>query len=140
MSVATHLAIVVDDYDAMIRTFIPDYTEMLDVAARVVATRRPLTTVVDLGTGTGALAATVARLAPRAAIVGIDEDAAMLAVAARRLGRRRASLVHENFLTASLPSCDAMTASFALHHIAPRVASGRCMPARDRRCARAAAW
>ena len=117
MSVASHLVIDLDEYDARIRTFIPDYEEMLDVVAQVVGLRRPRT-VVDLGTGTGALAGRIARAVPGISIVGIDEDAAMLQMAQRRLRRRRATFVHESFLTAPLPACDAITASFALHHIA----------------------
>ena len=122
MSVSRHLAINIDEYDARIRTFIPGYEEMLGVAARIAATVRPLNAVVDLGTGTGALAARVARLAPHASVTGIDEDAGMLVAAARRLRRYRASLVHDSFLRAPLPRCDAITASFALHHVeSPRV-------------------
>src|SRR5688500_15746235 len=95
---------------------------MLDVAARIAAAVRPLDAVVDLGTGTGALAARVARLAPRASVTGIDEDAGMLVAATRRLRRYRASLVHDSFLRAPLPRCDVITASLALHHIeSPRV-------------------
>jgi tRNA (cmo5U34)-methyltransferase len=117
VSVASHLVIDLAEYDARIRTFIPDYEEMLDVVAHVVGLRRPRR-VVDLGTGTGALAGRVARAIRSVSIVGIDEDAGMLRMAERRLRRRRARLVHESFLTASFPACDAITASFALHHIA----------------------
>lgn len=124
MSVSSHLAIDLDEYDARIRTFIPGYEEMLHTAARLAASRSPRV-VVDLGTGTGALAARVARLARHPTIVGIDEDAGMLAAAARRLPRRRTTLVHDSFLAAPLPRCDAITASFALHHVAS--------PARKRR-------
>lgn len=117
MSVASHLAIDLEEYDERIRTFIPSYEEMLDVAAHVIALRRPRT-VVDLGTGTGALALRVARAVPRATLVGIDEDAGMLTTAARRLKRKRLTLVHDSFLAATLPRCDAFSASLALHHIA----------------------
>jgi ubiquinone/menaquinone biosynthesis C-methylase UbiE len=117
VSVASHLVIDLDEYDARIRTFIPDYEEMLDVAAHVVGLRRPRR-VVDLGTGTGALAGRIARTIRGASIVGIDEDPGMLRMAERRLRRRRATFVHGSFLTAPLPACDAITASFALHHIA----------------------
>jgi SAM-dependent methyltransferase len=117
VSVASHLSIDLDEYDARIRTFIPYYEEMLAIAAGIAASRQPRV-VVDLGVGTGALAAAVARQARSAAIVGIDEDEAILAAAARRLRRRRARLIHGSFLTAPLPACDAITASFALHHVA----------------------
>ena len=69
MSVATHLGIRVDEYDARIRTFIPDYEDMLDTAAA--ALPRSTRTLVDLGTGTGALAARCLTSAPRARLVGI---------------------------------------------------------------------
>ena len=119
MSVASHLAIDLAEYDRRIRTFIPDYETMLDVAAASVplAARR-VRRVVDLGTGTGALALRVSRAVPGVVIHGIDLDDGMLEVARRRLRRQKATLVCGSFLTAPLPSCDAATASFALHHVA----------------------
>lgn len=117
MSVSSHLGIALAEYDARIRTFIPYYEEMIDLAARIAAAGRPRV-VVDLGTGTGALAARIGRLAPGARLVGIDEDAGMIAAASRRLGRRRATFVHDTFLRAPLPRCDSISASLALHHVA----------------------
>ncbi|MCC7180737.1 MAG: class I SAM-dependent methyltransferase [Acidobacteria bacterium] len=118
MAVSSHLKIALNEYDARIRTFIPDYEPMLDAAAAaLVAARRPVRTVVDLGTGTGALAARVARAVPGVELIGIDEDQGMLGMAARRLRKHRATLTAANFVQAALPRCDAMTASFALHHI-----------------------
>jgi ubiquinone/menaquinone biosynthesis C-methylase UbiE len=118
MAVSSHLNIDLSEYDARIRTFIPHYDAMLAAAvAALRAAGRPVETVVDLGTGTGALARLVAMALKRARLVGIDEDAGMLAMAARRLPRRRTRLVHGNLLTTALPRCDAVTASFALHHI-----------------------
>jgi ubiquinone/menaquinone biosynthesis C-methylase UbiE len=119
--VSSHLKIALGEYDARIRTFIPDYEQMLDAAASaLVAAGRPVKTVVDLGTGTGALAARVARVVPGAELVGIDEDEGMLGMAARRLKKHRATLTAANFVRADLPPCDAITASFALHHIEQR--------------------
>ena len=64
MSVASHLGIAVREYDRRIRTFIPNYAEMLDEAANALdASAR---TIVDLGVGTGALAARCLRHAPAA--------------------------------------------------------------------------
>ncbi|MGE3889145.1 MAG: trans-aconitate 2-methyltransferase [Vicinamibacterales bacterium] len=121
MAVSSHLKIALNEYDARIRTFIPDYEAMLDAAAgALVVAGRPVRTVVDLGTGTGALAARVARAIPGVELVGIDEDEGMLGMAARRLKRHPATLIAGNFVRAPLPRCDGMTASFALHHIEQR--------------------
>jgi ubiquinone/menaquinone biosynthesis C-methylase UbiE len=120
MGVAAHLGIRVADYDESIRTFIPHYENILDAAADAVATscgRSPH--VVDLGTGSGALASRVIQTCRRARIVGIDADTGMLALARRRL-RSRMKMVTADFTDAPLPRCDVVTASFALHHIQSR--------------------
>jgi trans-aconitate 2-methyltransferase len=119
MGVATHLGIDLADYDARIRTFIPDYETMLAAAAAVVPERSR--TIVDLGTGTGALAARCLEHAPNAQIVGIDADGEILMAARERLGSR-ANFVNQSFLRAPLPPCDAVVASFALHHVRTRPA------------------
>jgi trans-aconitate methyltransferase len=119
MSVATHLGIDLAEYDARIRTFIPDYDVMLDAGAAVVPP--DVRTIVDLGTGTGALAALCLARAPGARVVGIDADAEILQSAARRLGDA-ATFVNDSFLRAKLPPCDAVVASLALHHIRTRSA------------------
>jgi trans-aconitate methyltransferase len=121
MGVATHLGIDLNEYDARSRTFIPDYDEMLDVAAGAV----PVSArdIVDLGTGTGALAARCLEKAPDARLTGIDLDPEMLKAATRRLGNR-ATLVCSTFSRAPLPACDAVVASFSLHHLRTRNAKG----------------
>jgi ubiquinone/menaquinone biosynthesis C-methylase UbiE len=137
VAVASHLKIALGEYDARIRTFIPDYEEMLDTAtAALAAAARPLATVVDLGTGTGALAARVAADTGCRMLVGIDEDEGMLGMAARRLKTAPATLVTADFVGAALPRCDAITASFALHHIEHRRAR-KAMFARARKALRA---
>ena len=72
--------------------------------------------MVDLGTGSGALAARVLQERTGARLIGIDEDGGMLKMAERRL-RGRISTIRHNFETAAIPRCDVITASFALHHI-----------------------
>ena len=121
MSVAQHLGIDLADYDARIRTFIPDYDEMLDVAAAAIP--HGARTIVDLGVGTGALAARCLAAAPRARVSGIDLDPDILAMASRRLGRR-ATFAAGSFLRTELPRCDAAVSSFALHHVRTRAAKG----------------
>jgi SAM-dependent methyltransferase len=119
---ASHLGIQLADYDRRIRTFIPHYEEAIDVAAGTIAARssgRRGLDVTDLGTGTGALAARILAAAPKARITGIDADAAILDVARRRL-RGRLTPVVADFLTTPLATTDAITASFALHHVPTR--------------------
>ena len=81
MSVASHLGITVREYDRRIRTFIPNYAEMLDEVATVLdpATK----TIVDLGVGTGALSARCLARAPAARVIGIDADAEISTEATR---------------------------------------------------------
>lgn len=118
VSVAGHLGIETADYDRQIRTFIPHYDEILDAAAQALdALDRPAKVLLDLGTGSGALAARCLQRLPAARVVGIDSDGAMLSMASKRLGRRLTTIVGD-FTTASYPRCDVVTASFSLHHVA----------------------
>lgn len=117
MSVAAHLGIKTGEYDQQILTFIPYYDEILDAAAGALdALERPATLLLDLGTGSGALAARCLKRLKGARVVGIDADPAMLAMAEQRLGRRLTTIV-DTFESARFPKCDVVTASFSLHHI-----------------------
>ena len=53
-SVRRHLHLEIDEYDEIIRQFIPGYDQMLEQVARAVALSGP-GRVLDLGAGTGAL-------------------------------------------------------------------------------------
>ena len=133
MGHAAHLGIKLADYDRAIRTFIPRYTAMLDAAAAALAVHAPRAAlVVDLGTGSGALAGRVLKAVPSARVVGVDEDEGMLGLAQKRLRGRLTALVG-NFLSTPVPRCHAITASFALHHIRTRrqkaALYGRCFRA-----------
>jgi len=136
MSVAAHLAISPAKYDDRIRSLIPLYDELLAEVARALGhAGRPVKTVVDLGIGTGALARACLEAAPGARVWGIDADQDMMAIARTRLGRlsRRVTMRTGSFLDEALPSCDAMVASYALHHIR----TTRAKLAFYRRCYRA---
>jgi tRNA (cmo5U34)-methyltransferase len=120
MGAASHLGIRLRDYDARIRTFIPHYEAILDAAADALASMgRRAPVMLDLGTGTGSLAARAMKTVPAARLVGIDSDDALLAVARKRLGGRLTTLSGD-FQALPLPRCDAITASFALHHVRTR--------------------
>jgi SAM-dependent methyltransferase len=156
MSVAEHLKIEVAEYDARIRTFIPDYDELISTTADalwLLAASAP--TIVDLGIGTGALAARCLQVHEAAYLVGIDADSAMLAAARARLPEHsKVGLIRADVLDITLPPCDALVASLALHHVPTAEAkrafyasfrsvlrpggmlvSGDCFPARDPRVA-----
>ena len=120
MSVASHLAISPAKYDARIRSQIPLYDELIAEVARALGhAARPVRTVVDLGIGTGALARACLESVPGARIWGIDADPDMMAIARTRLGRlsRRVTMATGSFLDEALPPCDAIVASYSLHHI-----------------------
>jgi len=136
MSVASHLAVTPAKYDARIRSLIPLYDELIaEVAGALGHAGRPVRIVVDLGIGTGALARACLTRAPGARVWGIDADPAMMAIARTRLGRlsRRVTMTTGSFLDQPLPPCDAIVASYSLHHIRTR----RAKQAFYRRCYRA---
>ena len=122
MSVASHLGITVREYDQRIRTFIPNYEELLDQTAGAIGP--DATTVVDLGVGTGALSAQCLKHAPKARVLGVDADDTMLPIAQERLGDR-ATFVKGDFLRVELPRADAVVATLALHHIRSRAVKVR---------------
>lgn len=119
MSVAEHLKIDITEYDDRIRTFIPDYAELIATAANALCVlETPAPEIVDLGIGTGALAARCLEAYGAARVVGIDTDPAMIEIARARLaGHSHVGFVHADFLAITLPKCDAIVASFALHHV-----------------------
>jgi ubiquinone/menaquinone biosynthesis C-methylase UbiE len=120
MSVAAHLAVTPRQYDQRIRSLIPLYNELIAEVVRALDhAARPVRQVVDLGIGTGALARACLEHAPAARVWGIDADPQMLAMARTRLGglSRRVTMTTGSFLDHELPPCDAMVASYSLHHI-----------------------
>lgn len=119
MGVASHLRIELDEYDARIVTFVPHYEQMLAVVAGALGhLEAPEPTIVDVGVGTGALAARCLEERPDARLVGIDNDPGMLAAARERLADwTSVDLVGGDFLTWEIPPCDALVASVALHHV-----------------------
>jgi trans-aconitate methyltransferase len=130
MGATQHLGIKFGSYDATIASLIPHYRDLVHAAAAAVDVFAPMSpAVVDLGTGSGALAAEIRKVRPKARLIGIDVDADLLAAARRRL-RGRIDTIHDNFELARIPRCDVVSASFSLHHID----TGRKKGALYRRC------
>ena len=120
MGVAAHLHIRIDEYDGRIRTFIPGYEEMIAASAHALSGLDvPEPHIVDLGTGTGALAAACLRVRPGARITAIDADAEILELARQRLSGSApaSSFMSGVFEEVTLPACDAIVASLSLHHV-----------------------
>jgi len=129
--VLDHLGLASADYDATIRRWIPHYDELIATVVDLVDGE-----VVDLGTGTGALAAAVLAGKPTARVRLVDIDPAMLETAAIRVSPfgARATCVRASFDDALAP-CDAVVASFALHHV-PTLDAKRALYARIREALR----
>lgn len=123
MSVASHLGMSPAAYDRRIRGLIPQYDELIHEAAHaLVAADRPIRRIVDLGIGTGALARACLKAEPQARVVGIEIDRSMAAMAKQRLGAlaARVTIRRGSFVDVALPGCDAIVATYALHHIRSR--------------------
>ncbi|HYB96880.1 MAG TPA: class I SAM-dependent methyltransferase [Vicinamibacterales bacterium] len=130
MGATAHLGIKSGEYDRAIATLIPHYRELIEAAADAVdIIARNAPAVVDLGTGSGALAQRILAVRPKARLIGIDADASMLESASRRL-RGNIQTIEENFERIHIPRCDVVSASFALHH----VPTGRRKGALYKRC------
>lgn len=122
-SVEGHLKLRVADYDQLIRRLVPAYPAMRPVQLDLLALGLPGAgaaggLVLDLGGGTGALAAAVAERFPAVQVEIWDTDPDMLATARERCAvfGERIHYVERSF-TDPLPTCDAVVACIALHHV-----------------------
>lgn len=130
MGATAHLGIKFGEYDATIASLIPHYKALIEAAADAVDAAAPRSpAVVDLGTGSGALAAQILKVRPKARLIGIDADASMLDAARKRL-KGRIDTIEDDFELARIPRCDVVSASFSLHHID----TGRKKAALYKRC------
>ena len=132
-SVSGHLKLRVAEYDELIRKLVPAYPAMRPVQLELLALAlpdcgagpEPCRRVLDLGGGTGALAAAIAERFPTATVEIWDTDPAMLAVSRERCARfgERIRYVERSFAD-PLPPCDAVAACIALHHVKDMAVKG----------------
>jgi len=118
-SVEEHLHLQANEYDRIIRTFIPRYDEMMGEILRWLdgfLSSKDL--IVDLGGGTGFLASLLAKEYPSVRIEIRDTDSKMIEIARERLkfARDRVTFVERSFHE-SLPKCQAVVATLSLHHV-----------------------
>jgi len=121
-SVSGHLNLRVAEYDDLIRKLVPAYPAMRPVQLELLALALPHggrdARVLDLGGGTGALAAAIAEKFPHAVVEIWDTDPEMLATSRERCAAfgERVRYVERSFAD-PLPTCDAIAACIALHHV-----------------------
>lgn len=102
------------------RRLVPCYDAFYGAALRTLELAEPgeLRTVLDLGTGTGALAARIASAHPDAQLTLLDGAPAMVEKAAATLGARAAAAVVQDFADPlPLGPFDAVVSALAIHHL-----------------------
>src|SRR5487761_163157 len=119
-SVRQHFDREAAEFDGLIMRLIPRYPEMIDaLVSGVPFPRDSKLRVLDLGSGTGAVALQIKSRLPQARITCVDFSPNMLEVARRRL----ADIEGTQFVQADITNFqfretyDAAVSSLALHHI-----------------------
>ncbi len=100
------------------RRLVPCFDAFYGAAIRALElAEAPLRSVLDLGTGTGALAAMVAESAPEAHLTLLDGAPAMVAKASAALGGRGTGVVQDFAEPLPAGPFDAVVSSLAIHHL-----------------------
>jgi tRNA (cmo5U34)-methyltransferase len=120
------------EYDALRRRLVPGFDGFYGAAIGALALAwRPPRRMLDVGAGTGLLAAMVARAHPDAELVLLDGAQAMLEQARERLGDRASYLRAD--LADPLPAgpWDAVVSALAIHHLDDAAKADLCARAFD---------
>lgn len=115
--IKSHFDSEAKQFDRLIKTLVPGYDAMMDAVLRSLPfPRTRAVRVIDLGTGTGTLAARIAKHYPKAKITCVDMSEKMLAMAARKLPKAR---IHRSdfYRYEFTGRYDAVVSSLALHHL-----------------------
>jgi ubiquinone/menaquinone biosynthesis C-methylase UbiE len=115
----------VAEYDAKMELMHPNRAKMAEIVCAMLPFPNDTEiTVLDLGTGTGFLAARLLQTFPQARIIAVDGASAMMHQAQARLGDKSRQLIWKigSFQQLAddndLPDLDAVVSAFALHHLA----------------------
>lgn len=105
-------------YAEMIHEDFPEYAELQDAVAAATQTGARVSSILELGTGTGETARRLLALHTEALLVGIDESEAMLAAAGGALLSERAQLLVRR-LEDPLPDgpFDLVASALCVHHL-----------------------
>jgi tRNA (cmo5U34)-methyltransferase len=118
-SVESHLQLDLQDYDRIIRQFIPDYDLMHRRTLEWLGALLPANaSVLELGCGSGRFTAALLEGLPHARVETWDVDAKAIGLAKKRLEKYggRVTFLEKSFHE-PIPPCDAVVASLSLHHI-----------------------
>ena len=111
-------------YDAKMEIMHPNRRKMAEIVGAILPFPRAAEiTILDLGTGTGFLAAQLLEIFSRAQVLAVDGAGAMMQQAQARLGHKSQRLTwkicsfQELAHASDLPELNAVVSSFALHHL-----------------------
>jgi tRNA (cmo5U34)-methyltransferase len=106
------------DYEALRRRLVPSFDLLYGTAVQALELAEcELRRVLDLGAGTGLLAAAIATAHPGSELVLFDGSAAMLDQARESLGRRASYIVGDLHQAPPAGPWDAVVSALAIHHL-----------------------
>lgn len=102
------------DYDQLIRMVCPDYDYCINLIAKNVPSK--VTTILDLGSGTGNLALSILQFRPMIKVYGLEMQKALVDLANKKVVSPNVKFVSGDILKSEWPSSECITSSLVLHH------------------------